>query len=145
MATHSCDVGYGLSGGSMRTCQSDRTWSGGEITCQRESYSLSGLLLTVIKRYKGVSCGNPPPVDNGLRTFRGTLYQDTATYSCNSGYLLSGSATVTCQASGSWSTRPTCFGNLGLGNLIESMKSVLLVKVVNNIITLCEIAALLFI
>ena len=33
VATHSCDVGYVLSGGSVRTCQSDRTWSGGEITC----------------------------------------------------------------------------------------------------------------
>ena len=34
MATHSCDVGYGLSGGTERTCQSDRTWSGGNITCE---------------------------------------------------------------------------------------------------------------
>ena len=34
MATHSCDVGYGLSGGTERTCQSDRTWSGGIITCE---------------------------------------------------------------------------------------------------------------
>ena len=33
VATHSCDAGYGLSGGSMRTCQSERTWSGGEIIC----------------------------------------------------------------------------------------------------------------
>ena len=37
-ATHSCDVGYELSGGSVRTCQSDRTWSGVEITCHCESY-----------------------------------------------------------------------------------------------------------
>ena len=33
-ATHSCDVGYGLSGEAERTCQSDRTWSGGKITCE---------------------------------------------------------------------------------------------------------------
>ena len=33
MATHSCDVGYELSGGTERTCQSDGTWSGGVITC----------------------------------------------------------------------------------------------------------------
>ena len=38
VATHSCDVGYGLSGGSVRTCRSDRTWSGGVITCPRKSY-----------------------------------------------------------------------------------------------------------
>ena len=34
VATHSCDVGYELSGGTERTCQSDRTWSGGVITCE---------------------------------------------------------------------------------------------------------------
>ena len=34
VATHSCVVGYALSGGSVRTCQSDRTWSGGNITCE---------------------------------------------------------------------------------------------------------------
>ena len=32
------------------------------------------------------------------------------TYSCTSGYILSGSPIVTCLASGSWSTRPTCTG-----------------------------------
>ena len=37
MATHSCDVGYGLSGGTERTCQSDRTWSGEIITCKGAS------------------------------------------------------------------------------------------------------------
>ena len=34
VAAHSCDVGYILSGGANRTCQSDRTWSGGSITCE---------------------------------------------------------------------------------------------------------------
>ena len=35
-ATHNCNTGYELSGGTVRTCLSDRTWSGGDITCQRE-------------------------------------------------------------------------------------------------------------
>ena len=34
VATHSCDTGYTLIGGSTRTCQSDGTWSGSEITCE---------------------------------------------------------------------------------------------------------------
>ena len=34
VATHSCDIGYGLSNGTERICQSDRTWSGGNITCE---------------------------------------------------------------------------------------------------------------
>ena len=33
VATHSCDGGYGLSVEDDRTCQSDRTWSGGNVTC----------------------------------------------------------------------------------------------------------------
>ena len=35
-ATHNCNTGYELSGGTVnpRVCQSDRTWSGGRITCQ---------------------------------------------------------------------------------------------------------------
>ena len=35
-AIYSCNTGYELSGGMFRTCQSDRAWSGGSITCQRE-------------------------------------------------------------------------------------------------------------
>ena len=35
-ATHICNNGYVLSGGTVRTCQSDRTWSGGNITCNRK-------------------------------------------------------------------------------------------------------------
>ena len=34
VATHSCDVGHGLSGGTERTCQSNRTWSEGNIICK---------------------------------------------------------------------------------------------------------------
>ena len=35
-ATHSCDSGYVLSGGTVRTCQSDGIWSGRSIVCQRK-------------------------------------------------------------------------------------------------------------
>ena len=38
----------------------------------------------------------------------GTTFGEAATYSCNTGYQLSGSATVTCQETGSWSTPPSC-------------------------------------
>ena len=36
IAIHSCDNGYVLSGDLVRTCQSDRTWSGGNIICERK-------------------------------------------------------------------------------------------------------------
>ena len=33
-ATYSCDKGYNLFGGSIRTCQTTGVWSGSEHTCQ---------------------------------------------------------------------------------------------------------------
>ena len=63
----------------------------------------SYILLTV------VNCGSPPSISNGSPgTPTSTNYQGEVTYSCNTGYSRSGSATVTCLASGSWSTRPIC-------------------------------------
>ena len=40
----------------------------------------------------------PDPVDpiNGMMTFTGNSVDDTATYSCNTGFELVGSATLTC-------------------------------------------------
>ena len=50
VATHSCDVGYILSGGTERTCQSDRTWSGGNITCEgNHTYSYIWMRLLVVE------------------------------------------------------------------------------------------------
>lgn len=37
-----------------------------------------------------------------------TTYGSTATFSCNTGYDLNGTATVTCQADGTWETLPSC-------------------------------------
>ncbi len=59
-----------------------------------------------------VNCGPPPSISNGSPgTPTKTTYQGTVMYSCYTGYsLLSGSATVTCLATGSWRTRPSCIG-----------------------------------
>ena len=34
IATFTCDNGYTLTGGSVRACQIDGTWSGSNFTCQ---------------------------------------------------------------------------------------------------------------
>ena len=52
-----------------------------------------------------ISCGNPPVIPNGSRTFTGTTRGDTATYTCDNEL---GSVIVTCQATGTWDTAPTC-------------------------------------
>ena len=41
-------------------------------------------------------CPDPVGIANGMVTFTGNSVGDTATYTCNSGFELIGSATVTC-------------------------------------------------
>ena len=65
---------------------------------------MTGLLF-----FAAVDCGTLAAPQNGQVTLTATTFMSTATYSCNSGYNLSGSGTRTCQASGTWSdTAPTC-------------------------------------
>ncbi len=60
-----------------------------------------------------VDCGLPPTILNGSPgTPTSTTFGGTVSYTCNNRYhMMSGSTTVTCDASGSWSTRPTCSGS----------------------------------
>ena len=56
-------------------------------------------------------CGVPPALDNGYVTeISGVRYPDTAVYACFEEFTLQGSATVSCQANGDWSTPPFCNG-----------------------------------
>ena len=41
-------------------------------------------------------CPDPADIVNGMVTFTGNLVGDTATYTCNAGFELIGSATTTC-------------------------------------------------
>ncbi len=56
-----------------------------------------------------VDCGAPPTISDGSRTLAGTTFGETTTYTCTtSGFSISGSATITCQANGSWEPEPAC-------------------------------------
>ncbi len=69
------------------------------------------LILFLLRIITAVSCGSPPSISNGSPGApTRTTFGGTVTYACNYGYRRSGSANVTCQASGSWSTRPSCGG-----------------------------------
>ena len=69
-----------------------------------------------------VDCGTLTDPDKGQVTHTaGTSLGQTATYSCNTGYILVGDSTRTCQATETWSgSAPTCQGtfviNLTLSN-----------------------------
>ena len=63
-------------------------------------------LLIVLKRLClqiVVDCGPLMEPSNGrVVTSNGTTYKSTATYSCYSGYALSGPESRTCEADGDW-------------------------------------------
>ncbi|KAI8482553.1 hypothetical protein Bbelb_397010, partial [Branchiostoma belcheri] len=88
--TFTCNTGYNLVGSSTLTCQSDLTWSGSSPTCSI------------------VQCPLLAAPDNGGKT-GGNSYQDVVTFSCNLGYDLVGSSSLTCRADATWSgSAPTC-------------------------------------
>ena len=54
-------------------------------------------------------CDDPETLDNGEKVSSGSFVGDTVTYSCNSGFNLSGDANRTCQSDGQWSgAQPKC-------------------------------------
>ena len=74
----------------------------------QHEFSLKFKLNSIIN--VAVDCGQPESPDpNGAISVGETTLGNTATYSCNSGFDLVGSSTVTCLASGQWSDgAPTC-------------------------------------
>ena len=61
-----------------------------------------------------VSCGQLASPSNGrVDTSAGPSFGDTAMYSCDTGYMLSGPVERTCQADGQWNgSEPTCESEL---------------------------------
>ena len=119
-ATYSCDTGYNLVGDSTRTCGAAGSWSGSEPTCERMlllnntpyKYAHNVFLLSTV-----VDCNALSDPANGQVNTTGTTFEETATYSCNTGYNLVGNSTRTCQATGNWSgSEPTCERMLLLNN-----------------------------
>ena len=46
--------------------------------------------------FSAVLCPEPPPIQNGMRTFTGISVGDTATYTCSPGFELIGNSTTAC-------------------------------------------------
>ena len=61
-----------------------------------------------------INCGTlTNPINGQVDTSSGTAFQSTATYTCDTGYELSGSQSRTCGADGNWtSTEPVCNGTI---------------------------------
>ena len=60
-----------------------------------------------------VDCGSLSNPVNGIVSYIASTYEQTATYSCNTGYNLVGSSSRRCSSTGRWSgSKPTCRGML---------------------------------
>lgn len=92
MATYACAEGYALVGSTSRACQTNGQWSGSAPSCG------------------AADCGPLASPDHGsVTTTGGTTLGATATYACDSGYSLVGSASRSCQSDGTWDgSAPTC-------------------------------------
>ena len=109
--TYTCNSGYEVSNRvttATATCMANGIWEP-LSTCTSMVQFFFFFKLYLIRTVVG--CGDPPTSPNGSPgTPTSTTFGGTVSYTCNNRYYMSGSATVTCEASGNWSTRPTCSG-----------------------------------
>ncbi|XP_052280448.1 sushi, von Willebrand factor type A, EGF and pentraxin domain-containing protein 1-like [Dreissena polymorpha] len=84
-AIYWCNKGYHLVGNQLRTCLQNGTWSGDKPSCIPKD------------------CGRLFDPANGKVFFNNTTFGAKAVFSCQEGYVMSGTDLVTCMANGSWS------------------------------------------
>ena len=93
-------------------CQEDGQWSGTESVCQSKLKYLSYIHFTCFV-FPVVDCNSLSGIVNGRATYSETVFGSSATYSCDSGFLLIGDNTRVCQEDGQWSgEEPVCVGKL---------------------------------
>ena len=109
-----CNTDYELTGSDTRTCQSDGNWNGTVTICSgtgKLGYKLIHLYLDMLHILVCPRLDNPangkrdcPLGDNEV-----AYYKDICSFSCNTGYELTGDVTRTCQSDGNWSgSEATC-------------------------------------
>jgi cysteine-rich repeat protein len=85
VALFKCDIGFNLIGSSRRTCLQNGTWDGYHPKCEL------------------VYCVDLHVPENGIKHGNMTSYGATVSFTCEPGFLLSGSSNRRCQADGEWS------------------------------------------
>ncbi|XP_065826820.1 sushi, von Willebrand factor type A, EGF and pentraxin domain-containing protein 1-like isoform X2 [Oscarella lobularis] len=86
-----CHDGYHLSGREFVMCYSTGNWSGTEPSCE------------------AFGCRKLQNLRNGLISTNDTSITATVNFSCNSGFVLNGVRSITCQSNGTWSSHePSC-------------------------------------
>ena len=90
------------------------------IACFRHVWYVNFVYFFNLLLYIARPCATLSNPSNGRVTISSTSVGGTATYSCNSGYILAGSSRRTCQSGGTWSrSAPSCQCKLVLTNVIS--------------------------
>ena len=74
------------------------------------TYCIIILFISILRTNVAIDCAPLNDPNNGqVDTSSGCAYGSTATYTCHTGYTLSGSQPRTCGADGNWTlTEPSC-------------------------------------
>ncbi len=112
VASYTCNTGYMLTGDVIRVCEVTGDWSGSEPTCTGKlNYMAPFSCFMILFLYCiAVDCGSLDAPSNGaVDTSSGTTFMMTATYTCDTGYTLTGDTTRTCGSDGVWMPQaPIC-------------------------------------
>ncbi|XP_039199397.1 sushi, von Willebrand factor type A, EGF and pentraxin domain-containing protein 1-like [Crotalus tigris] len=86
-----CDSGFHIVGNSVLHCLNLGQWAQPLPHCER------------------ISCGEPPPLENGFYSAEDFFAGSSVTYQCNNGYYLLGDSRMLCTDNGSWNIiSPSC-------------------------------------
>ena len=104
-----------------RQCGLDGQWEGEAPLCEGEEViTCLHIVIISIPLTATVSCPALEHPDRGLVTIGGNSPGSMATYSCNGGHSLIGSATRECQSNGTWSNEsPICISGTSMFSTIS--------------------------
>ncbi|GLH11061.1 Locomotion-related protein Hikaru genki [Gryllus bimaculatus] len=108
--SYTCHENYTLVGHEKRTCEENGLWSGEEPQCLYDW------------------CPAPPEIHGGYINISGQRAGSTATYNCQSGFILFGESVISCSLGGEWSGKaPVCkFVDCGAPAHIDNGQYILL-------------------
>jgi len=110
ICSYMCDTGYELTGSESRTCQSDGSWNGTDAMCSRGMYKVHMHMkhfFTSLVQCLPLTNPNNGMITCSLGDDMIHSYEDTCSFTCNTGYELTGSDTRICQSDGNWSGNMT--------------------------------------
>ncbi|KAH3822249.1 hypothetical protein DPMN_124023 [Dreissena polymorpha] len=99
IASFACDTGFYMSGSNTTSCNASGNWDTTTPSCFP------------------IDCGDVQPPLNGYVSYTNSTFNETATFSCQIGFVMSGYNITTCDSSGKWNNRPPNCSMINCGDL----------------------------